>query len=814
MERLAREMARESRLMEALELAARQVEIHCRLLGFRHPETARSYLTLARVHLLCGNYSRAEELAFLALSRSRSLMGEDHPLVAEALTELGLVMKSTRRRETARRLYEEAIALLRATGGEGSLALAPVIGALGSLNRLEGRWDEAVPQYRQAIQILSTHLGENHPRVAEQVLWFAMFLTHMGRLDEALDQCARAETILRASGDTLGMLRRRLLGIEARIRCIRREFSAAESLYRASRMMQLRPIDETPLILNQGRVASGTPMGAETFLRVGRFDDAFWEMERATGWLSEGFFSLASKSSSGAAAAADTLGRRLAALETWFASLKESAGEQWPEALSDEEEGRYVRLLLTEVELARLERDLVRDTPGMTRASLLPFIQSTLAPDQAIVGWLESDTEVSSPKSGRRSLWGYIVRDRGPVRWVSLASRKTLVDGERWTKAILAYTRRIQRASALPVRAEPDSQLSALSRRVSRIVMDPLLPFLDGVRHLIVVDGRRTYELPVETLLLPDGNYVIDEYVVSYVPSALCHAQMARVRREEVPRKLTGALVVGDPVFRPEQLAEVPRDLSTLLENAPAPSVETALETPLLRAALSGDEQALSRLPRLPYARWEIDAVASCFGLSTRLAGPEATEERLSRLISSREAGRIDVLHLATHALIDWTDPQRSALTLSRTTSDGNPTGGSGSVLDNLVTAKEIALTWRLGADLVTLSSCQTGSGPRGRTGEPLGFLQALLRAGVRSVVASRWKVDDVATALLMARFYANLTGSGSGENGGSSPGPMTKAEALREARIWLRDLTTAEGRRPFAHPVYWAGFVLFGDPN
>src|SRR5262249_27274441 len=124
-----------------------------------------------------------------------------------------------------------------------------------------------------------------------------------------------------------------------------------------------------------------------------------------------------------------------------------------------------------------------------------------------------------------------------------------------------------------------------------------------------------------------------------------------------------------------------------------------------------------------------------------------------------------------------------------------------------------------------------------------LGLGQALLSRGARSVVVSLWKVDDTATALLMARFYQNLLGKRPGLDK-----PMPRALALREAKVWLLNLSRAEAQRlveqlpdagprgtrpelsplpeapkpappgpvdrPYAHPYYWAAFILIGDPS
>ena len=117
--------------------------------------------------------------------------------------------------------------------------------------------------------------------------------------------------------------------------------------------------------------------------------------------------------------------------------------------------------------------------------------------------------------------------------------------------------------------------------------------------------------------------------------------------------------------------------------------------------------------------------------------------------------------------------------------------------------------SWQLDSELLVLSGCQSARSCSWDEGEYIGFTQALTAVGARSVVASMWKVDDRATALLMQRFHENLTGR---RLDGTMRGrPLARDAALAEAKRWLRELENDDGERPFAHPVYWAGFVLFG---
>ena len=194
-------------------------------------------------------------------------------------------------------------------------------------------------------------------------------------------------------------------------------------------------------------------------------------------------------------------------------------------------------------------------------------------------------------------------------------------------------------------------------------------------------------------------------------------------------------------------------------------------------------------------------------------------------------------LHFATHGKPDTERGLRSFLALSQDNLPDPltiPEPGK-KLFKGQLNAADILRWWKLDADLVVLSACETGLGQHQGGEGYVGFAQAFLLAGARTLVLSQWQVDDQATALLMQRFYQNLRGQRPGLEK-----PMPKAAALAEAKQWLRTLSTKEvkrvlgellqakrgtevafnvpvvetGDRPYEHPYYWGAFILIGDPG
>lgn len=191
---------------------------------------------------------------------------------------------------------------------------------------------------------------------------------------------------------------------------------------------------------------------------------------------------------------------------------------------------------------------------------------------------------------------------------------------------------------------------------------------------------------------------------------------------------------------------------------------------------VAGAPSTSGHYPPLPRARDEIEAVAAIRGEGevVRSTGDDFTTQALDEL----DLSRFGTLHLATHAEASTLDPRRCGLVTSS---------------ENLYGFDRIARL-ELDAPLVVLSACRSGAGEPVPGQGMVGMGWAFLVAGARELVASLWRVDDAATAEFMTAFHRRLAEG------------ATTAEALAATR--------REQREKYPHPVHWAPFVLYANPE
>ena len=196
----------------------------------------------------------------------------------------------------------------------------------------------------------------------------------------------------------------------------------------------------------------------------------------------------------------------------------------------------------------------------------------------------------------------------------------------------------------------------------------------------------------------------------------------------------------------------------------------------VFKGGLSEARQGFSALPGV---KVELNKIESTVPAGKVLLNQQMTSENLQTQLDS---GSYRIIHLATHGQFSSNAKETFILTW-----DGRINVKE---LDRLFRARGTSESNPL--ELLVLSACQTASGDNRAS---LGLAGVAVRSGARSTLATLWSVKDDATAILMDRFYKELV----------QPG-VTKAEALRRAQeSLLRDSR-------FAHPLYWAPFVLVGN--
>jgi CHAT domain-containing protein len=176
------------------------------------------------------------------------------------------------------------------------------------------------------------------------------------------------------------------------------------------------------------------------------------------------------------------------------------------------------------------------------------------------------------------------------------------------------------------------------------------------------------------------------------------------------------------------------------------------------------------------------------------------------------------VVHIASHFVFRPGDDTQSFLLLAGKDQDSQ---GYHLTVADFRDKRRIALK---GTDLLTLSACETGMSGNASNGREVDGLGMTAQSkGAKAVISSLWEVDDASTGALMADFYKRWA---------DGAGNVPKVEALRQAQLdLLHGKVTAQsdasGRgfkhaedKPgtpappagYAHPFYWAPFVLMGN--
>jgi CHAT domain-containing protein/tetratricopeptide (TPR) repeat protein len=819
----------QGRYAEAQPLFEKALALRLRALGDDDPETATSYTNLAANLAAHGQYAQAQPLLEKALAIWSGLLGEEHPATATGYTNLAANLESQGQYAEAQLLYEKSLAIsLKALGNNHPHTALSYYNVAGNLNA-QGKYPEAEKAAAQAAhsfeaaRLLVSFAGIDRAtfsteRSPQPLL--AVLLARNGNVAEAWDRLedglARALLDELASRNTWPLTpheRQQQEELLGRIHMLDQQISGLLGVKEptdATRRQAAQFRDER----DQAQAGFGA-LAAALAKKYQPVEGQVYGHQRIQQALPED-----------------------AALVAWidlkdFPNAADPTGDHWACALRSRGDPVWVKLSGSGLQGAWTDAD------GQFAAQVRRLLASK--PEDVASPWRDRPAQLYQQRLAPLAAHLGATKDLPLVRHLIVLPSDFMAGIP--IEALLAA--RPEGQPAYTVSYAPSGTLFAWLQeqrakapaREARLlaVGDPAFAAPDKPKDLPAPPDHGVLVIQVQ----PESNAACaglqrDDVLLTYAGAKLTSQDdlAAAIRKGSTDAQAGVTLPVA--AWRAGQTLEVkvaPGPLGVGVSKQPAAeAIRAAREADALLVRARGDVFA-----PLPGTRREVEGLAKLFPAADTLLGPDASEERLDRLAADARLQDYRYLHLATHGLANPSQPLLSYLALSQ---DQLPDplqrvlAGKPAYTGRL-TAEHILRKWKLDAELVTLSACQTGLGQYQRGEGYLGFAQCLLLAGARTLVLSQWSVDDDATALLMTRFYQNLLGKRPGLDK-----PLPKAEALREAKDWLRNLSGDEVKerlaalppkergkpvtkaapplapKPFAHPYYWAGFILVGDPN
>lgn len=538
-------------------------------------------------------------------------------------------------------------------------------------------------------------------------------------------------------------------------------------------------------VLCTGVLAQGVPT------RDSIRDDVFVTMQRATSSVAGAALQQAAlRQQAGNAALAGLLRQRSDLTDLADAEQGALAAAVGARGAAAEAEVERVRVSLARIraQIAALDAQIEAGFPAFReltnpRPMTVTEVQQTLRPGEVMIVTLAADFDVFVwAISATAADWHAANFEQGAlVAQISLLRRMLDVTQQNRSAAALD--------DAPSIGASADGFDRAVAHGLYQKLLGPLAAVIDGADHLIVVPDGPLTALPFGLLVasppsgddadpqaLRDTDWLIGRAAMTVLPNV---SSLRALRRKVDKTDLGGPrrpfVGFGDPVF-----AYADSDAPTGLVTGGAYVSRGVFEQVSAVAGLAplpGTARELRRLAQLT------GAVAGDLFL-----GRAATETA----VRGADLRDVDIVAFATHGLLagELSGLAEPALVFT-------PPDAPGPQDDALLTATEAA-GLKLSAQLIILSACNTASGDGTPGAEGLsGLARSFIYAGARSILVSHWPVDDYATSVLTTGMVAEMQAG------------TARSDALRRSMLRLmRD----DPQVKYAHPRYWAPFILVGD--
>jgi CHAT domain-containing protein/Flp pilus assembly protein TadD len=750
------------------------------LFGERHAGAAAILDNLAALYNDQGRYGEAIALYEQALAIRREQLGNSHPEVALNLNGLAITHLKQGDYDQVEPLLQAALTIGRQQFGENHPEVALTLGNLAVLYRSQGRLAEAEPLFQATLAIWRDHLGDNHPSVGTALNNLAWLYMQQQRYAEAIPLYREALTIVQASSGADHPNAATTLSNLAILHGAQGNSAEATAALAAGMAIEERNLDLNLAVLAEAQrqsyaatVVNSTNLGISLHLQQDPASTAARQLAltqvlRRKGRILDTATDSRQALRANLSPAEQTQLDQLDVLRSQLANLIFSP----PSSLTPEQYRLEVEQLRDEeqalsVALARQSATFRAETEPVTLAAVQAEI-----PEHGVliefVRYQPFDFETYDWQGDRYA--AYLLFADGSIQGVDLGAAETV------NLAVQQFNEALRRVNVSPTDA---------SRTLASLIWDPLTPYLQDTEQVLLSPDGQLNRIPFEALQTEQGAYLISQYPLSYLNSGRDLLKFAASAPSQSP-----AVIMADPNY------------------------DTSAGHSL--GGVEGRSSDLSdfQVGPLPGTAAEAAAIAPLLPNATVLTGDDASESALKQVQAPQ------ILHIATHGFF-LTD-------LPRLTSAGrglgviaggdvefrtapeqpleNPLLRSGLALagfnqrsdgteDGVFTALEAAGLNLVGTQLVVLSACETGLGAIANGEGVYGLRRAFAIAGAETQLISLWQVDDFATQGLMVAYYEQLLADGG------------RAESLRQVQL---ELLNSDG--PYAHPYYWAAFIVSGN--
>jgi CHAT domain-containing protein/Tfp pilus assembly protein PilF len=812
--------------VEALPLQQRALAIHEKTLGPEHPDIATSLNNLAYTYAEFAQYDKALLLQQRALAIHEKSLGPEHPDTALSLNNLAFTYGTLAQYDKALPLLQRALAITEKALGPEHPDLAWSLGNLGSVYDGLAQYDKALPFQQRVLAIREQNLGPEHPDTAMALNNLADTLGKLSKYDTALPLQQRALTIHEKSFGpehpetawslnnlalTYGHLGQYglALPLQHRVLAINEKTLGPEHTKTAASLNNLAvtygklaqydkvlPLEQRALAIHEKSLGPTHPSTATslenlaiTFIRMGQTD------------LAIAFF----KSS---------------------VNAHQSQREQ-----------------VSRIDAATL-RSYTESVTAPYQALAALLVDQGLLPDaQLVLDMLKENEQFefirrSTSADPRLTRIGYNTTEQiWMTRYRQIADRLVALGGEEQA---------LQKQAKLGLSAEQKQRQQGLAADL-RVAQTAFESFLKEMRESFVRQGPAKAAEASATSVAALGElqgllkvighdsvllqyYVTDDKVGMLLTTpGVQLARSSTINVKELNRQIAEfRRLLRDPKSDATKAAQALYQLLVApvaqdLEQAGAKTVMLSLDgalrylpfaalhdgqrylaqrwnlpmytsvtrnrlrdaaTPQWQAAGLGVTRALGEFAALPAVKAEMRSIIKTGGsgvLPGEVYLDEAFTAQRFKDVSQRP---FQLLHVASHFRFSPGTEVNSFLLLG---------DGQQLTLGDIRTQN-----YRFdNVDLLTLSACDTGlGGGRDAQGREIeGFGVIAQQQGAKAVLATLWPVADQSTATLMAEMYRRRQDQ-----------RLTKIEALRQAQLSL----LAQSR--YAHPFYWAPFILMGN--